>query len=175
MRASGSGAGCGAHWPVCNGEILPREARVATLVEFSHRVTSGLALVAVVALALWTFRACGKGHPARTAAALSLFFMLTEAAAGAGLVLFAAWSSGTVAGVFGGSVLGDPATYGFDAMFPALFLALLAGQLGDGRARVAALAGALIALALTPAAPPGIPIVAAAAAALVALRPERPA
>ena len=94
---------------------------------------------------------------------------------GAGLVLFAAWSSGTVAGVFGGSVLGDPATYGFDAMFPALFLALLAGQLGDGRARVAALAGALIALALTPAAPPGIPIVAAAAAALVALRPERPA
>ena len=69
---------------------------------------------------------------------------------GAGLVLFAAWTSGTVAGVFGGSVLGDPATYGFDAMFPALFLALLVGQLGDGRARMAALAGALIALALTP-------------------------
>ena len=88
VRASGSGAGCGAHWPLCNGEILPRAARVATLVEFSHRVTSGLALVAVVALALWTFRACGKGHPARTAAALSLFFMLTEAAVGAGLVLF---------------------------------------------------------------------------------------
>ena len=92
---------------------------------------------------------------------------------GAGLVLLVAWTSGTVAGVFGGSVLGDPATYGFDAMFPALFLALLVGQLGDGRARTAALAGALIALALTPVAPPGVPIVAAAAAALVALRPER--
>jgi len=94
---------------------------------------------------------------------------------GAGLVLLAAWTSGTVAGVFGGSLLGDPATYGFDAMFPALFLALLVGQLGDGRARAAALAGALIALALTPTAPPGIPIVAAATAALVALSPERSA
>jgi 4-azaleucine resistance transporter AzlC len=94
---------------------------------------------------------------------------------GAGLVLLVAWTTGTVAGVFGGSVLGDPATYGFDAMFPALFLALLVGQLGDGRARAAALAGALIALALTPVAPPGVPIVAAAAAALVALRPEPPA
>jgi 4-azaleucine resistance transporter AzlC len=94
---------------------------------------------------------------------------------GAGLVLLVAWTTGTVAGVFGGSVVGDPATYGFDAMFPALFLALLVGQLGDGRARAAALAGALIALALTPVAPPGVPIVAAAAAALVALRPERPA
>jgi len=94
---------------------------------------------------------------------------------GAGLVLLVAWTTGTVAGVFGGSVVGDPATYGFDAMFPALFLALLVGQLGDGRARAAALAGALIALGLTPVAPPGVPIVAAAAAALVALRPERPA
>jgi 4-azaleucine resistance transporter AzlC len=94
---------------------------------------------------------------------------------GAGLVLLVAWTTGTVAGVFGGSVVGDPATYGFDAMFPALFLALLVGQLGDDRARAAALAGALIALGLTPVAPPGVPIVAAAAAALVALRPERPA
>ena len=50
---------------------------------------------------------------------------------GAGLVLLASWTGGTVAGVLGGSALGDPATYGFDAMFPALFLALLAGQLRD--------------------------------------------
>ena len=94
---------------------------------------------------------------------------------GAGLVLLLAWNAGAVAGVFGGSVLGDPATYGLDAMFPALFLALLVGQLGSSRARVAAVAGALIALVLTPLAPPGVPIVAAAAAALVALRPERAA
>ena len=52
---------------------------------------------------------------------------------GAGLVLMVAWTSGTVAGVLGGSALGDPADYGLDAMFPALFLALLVGQL-DGRA-----------------------------------------
>jgi heme A synthase len=88
VRASGSGAGCGAHWPLCNGEIIPRAGRVATLVEFSHRLTSGAALAAVVFLLIWTWRACRPGHPARSGAALSLFFMLTEAGVGAGLVLF---------------------------------------------------------------------------------------
>jgi heme A synthase len=88
VRATGSGAGCGAHWPLCNGELLPRAPRLATLIELSHRVTSGIALVAVVVLCVWTWRARVKPHPARTASALSLFFMLTEAAVGAGLVLF---------------------------------------------------------------------------------------
>ena len=88
VRATGSGAGCGAHWPLCNGEILPRSAEAATLVEFSHRLTSGVALLAVLALLVWTFRICGAGHPARRGAVLSVFFMVTEAAVGAGLVLF---------------------------------------------------------------------------------------
>ena len=87
VRATGSGAGCGAHWPLCNGEILPRAARAATLIEFSHRLTSGAALAAVLLLFVWTWRECRAGHPARKGAALSLFFMLTEAAVGAGLVL----------------------------------------------------------------------------------------
>jgi branched chain amino acid efflux pump len=88
---------------------------------------------------------------------------------GAGLVLMVCWCAGTVAGVLGGGALGDPADYGLDAMFPALFLALLVGQLTSHRARVAALAGGLIALALTPLLPPGLPIVAAAAGAVIAL------
>jgi heme A synthase len=88
VRATRSGAGCGAHWPLCNGEVIPRAPDVEMLVEFSHRATSGLALVAVVALALWVRRACAPGHPARRGAAWSLLFMLTEAALGAGLVLF---------------------------------------------------------------------------------------
>jgi heme A synthase len=88
VRASGSGAGCGAHWPLCNGEVIPRTERIATLIEFSHRLTSGLALLSVVVLCVWTWRVCRPGHPARSAAALSLFFMLSEAAVGAGLVLF---------------------------------------------------------------------------------------
>ncbi len=92
---------------------------------------------------------------------------------GAGLVLFFSWTGGTIAGVFGGSALGDPAALGLDAMFPALFLALLAGQLRRPNALPAALTGALIALVLTPVAPPGVPIVVAAAGALLALRPDR--
>jgi heme A synthase len=88
VRASGSGAGCGSHWPLCNGEVLPRSPSVQTVVEFSHRATSGRALVAVVALVVWTWRGLSPGHPARRGAAWALFFMLTEAAVGAGLVLF---------------------------------------------------------------------------------------
>jgi 4-azaleucine resistance transporter AzlC len=88
---------------------------------------------------------------------------------GAGLVLFVAWFGGTTAGVLGGSALGDPADYGLDAMFPALFLALLAGQIDGRRTAVAAIAGALIALALTPLLPAGVPIVVAVAGAAIAL------
>lgn len=88
VRASGSGAGCGEHWPLCNGVVLPRSPSAATVIEFSHRLTSGLALVGVVALLVWVRRAVAPGHPARRAAAWTVFFMLTEAAVGAGLVLF---------------------------------------------------------------------------------------
>src|ERR687892_1281317 len=95
---------------------------------------------------------------------------------GAGCVLMASWLTGTVAGTLGGSALGDPADYGLDAMFPALFLALLVGQLDGRRARAAALAGSAIAITLTPIVPPGLPIVAAALGAVIAvnLREARP-
>jgi 4-azaleucine resistance transporter AzlC len=88
---------------------------------------------------------------------------------GAGAVLMASWLAGTSAGVLVGSAVGDPADYGLDAMFPALFLALLVGQLDGGRARISALAGGAIALALTPVLPAGLPIVAATLGAAVAL------
>ena len=88
VRATGSGAGCGAHWPLCDGRIIPRSFGMATLIEYSHRITSGVALVAVVLLLVWVRRAFPAGHPARLGATMSLAVMLTEAAVGAGLVLF---------------------------------------------------------------------------------------
>jgi heme A synthase len=88
VRATGSGAGCGAHWPLCNGQIVPPSPALETMIEFTHRATSGVALLLVFALALWVFRGRPQGHPARAAAAGSVFFILTEAAVGAGLVLF---------------------------------------------------------------------------------------
>jgi heme A synthase len=88
VRASGSGAGCGAHWPLCNGEVIPRSPSIETLIEYSHRLTSGLALIAVVWMLAWTHRVVPSGHPARRGAWLSVFFIVTEAAVGAGLVLF---------------------------------------------------------------------------------------
>lgn len=88
VRATGSGAGCGSHWPLCNGEMLPRSPGIQTIIEFSHRATSGLALLLVVGLVIFAFRARPRGDAARGAAVLSLIFILTEAAVGAGLVLF---------------------------------------------------------------------------------------
>ena len=88
VRASGSGAGCGSHWPLCNGVVVPRPEEVATLIEFTHRVTSGLALLAVAALLFWALRLYPKGHRVRKGAAVTMAFMLLEALLGAGLVLF---------------------------------------------------------------------------------------
>jgi len=88
VRATGSGAGCGSHWPTCNGEIIPRPQSVETLIEFTHRATSGLALLAVLALFVWAFRTHPRKHIVRLGASLSLFFIITEALLGAGLVLF---------------------------------------------------------------------------------------
>ena len=88
VRASGSGAGCGRHWPLCNGGLVTRSDSAKTLVEASHRVTSGIALIAVVVLMVWTLRAAPRGHRARKASIATTVFMFMEAAVGAGLVLF---------------------------------------------------------------------------------------
>lgn len=88
VRATGSGAGCGSHWPLCNGEVIPRAESIETVIEFSHRVSSGIAFLLVLGLLIWAFRMFQKGHRVRKAAAWSLFFMVTEALVGAGLVLF---------------------------------------------------------------------------------------
>src|SRR5215471_17847276 len=87
VRASGSGAGCGSHWPMCNGEVIPRTPNAAMLVEFTHRVTSGLISLLVVAQLIWALRLFPRRHRVRGAAIASTFFLLTEALLGAGLVL----------------------------------------------------------------------------------------
>jgi branched chain amino acid efflux pump len=97
---------------------------------------------------------------------------------GAGLTIYVAWVVGTVLGVAFGNLIGDPARWGLDAAFPALFLALLVPQLRSHPARQAAVVGAAIALVLTPFTPAGVPIVAASLACLLGLRtapPETPA
>jgi 4-azaleucine resistance transporter AzlC len=80
------------------------------------------------------------------------------------------WWSGTAIGVLGGTLLGDPAALGLDAIFPAFYLALLAEEMSDRAALSSAVLGAAIALCLVPFVPPGIPVVAASAAALLGLR-----
>ena len=88
VRATGSGAGCGNHWPLCNGNVLPKTPQVQTLIEFTHRVSSGLAFISVVALFVWCWRQTLKREAARFTSALTLFFMIDEALLGALLVKF---------------------------------------------------------------------------------------
>lgn len=92
---------------------------------------------------------------------------------GATAVQYVTWTLGTIVGALAGNALGDPRSLGLDAIFPAFFVALLIPELRDARSRSAALGGGLIALALVPLAPAGVPVLAASAAALIGLRRRR--
>jgi len=87
VRATGSGAGCGDHWPLCNGDFVPHHPRIATIIEFTHRSMSGICTALVAALIAWTFVARPRGDRARTAAVWSGVLLVTEALLGALLVL----------------------------------------------------------------------------------------
>jgi heme a synthase len=86
VRATGSGAGCGEHWPLCNGTVMQHSPRVDTIIEFTHRLTSGISLFSVVGLLVWTYRRTQRGHLARAAVVASVVFTLIEAILGALLV-----------------------------------------------------------------------------------------
>jgi len=88
VRASGSGAGCGSHWPLCNGVVVPLSPQMETMIEFTHRVTSGLSLILIIVLLIWAFLKYPRKSIVRLGAVLSMVFIITEALVGAGLVLF---------------------------------------------------------------------------------------
>jgi len=88
VRATGSGAGCGKHWPLCNGIVIPREPAIETVIEFTHRVTSGVTLPLVIVLLIWAWKIFSKESKGRLWAALVVVFTVVEALIGAGLVLF---------------------------------------------------------------------------------------
>ncbi len=88
VRATGSGAGCGSHWPFCNGEVIPQAPQIETIIEFIHRVSSGLVIVPALVLFVWAWQKTPKKSFLRRSTAGIVFFTLTEALVGAGLVLF---------------------------------------------------------------------------------------
>lgn len=95
VRATGSGAGCGSHWPLCDGRVIPRANTVEQAIEFTHRVSSALNGLLVIGLLVWAFRVFPKGHIVRRGATYSMVFIITEGLAGAGLVLFELVGSNT--------------------------------------------------------------------------------
>src|ERR1700743_2806088 len=79
VRATGSGAGCGNHWPLCNGQVIPISPTLHTVIEFTHRCMTGGAAFAVLGLLIWTFQAMTKGQAARVFAVASTILLLNEA------------------------------------------------------------------------------------------------
>ena len=88
VRVTGSGAGCGEHWPSCHGEVIPRAPNIKTIIEFTHRLTSGLDGLFILGLAVAVFRLTPSGHRARTWAVRAGLFLIVEALLGAVLVKF---------------------------------------------------------------------------------------
>lgn len=86
VRATGSGAGCGSHWPSCNGEVIPSLEETKTLIEFTHRLTSAAFGLFAIALVVWGFRVYEKGHPVRSVAVWTLILTIIEGIIGALLV-----------------------------------------------------------------------------------------
>src|SRR5215813_966951 len=78
VRATGSGAGCGDHWPLCNGTVIQHSPRTDTIIEFTHRVTSGISFFSAVGLLVWVYAATSRGHLAREAAVSAVVFTLIE-------------------------------------------------------------------------------------------------
>ena len=87
VRATSSGAGCGDHWPLCNGVVVQTHPQLATLIELTHRMTAGITVIAVLVLLVWIFRSTAKGHLARIAVVTATLLIFNEALIGALLVL----------------------------------------------------------------------------------------
>jgi len=150
----GVGAAIGAA-ALMNSRFLPMGAALAP--SLPGRALKRAAQGQTVVDASWAMASRGEGNFDR-------HFLF-----GATAVQYVTWQTGTAIGAIGGSAF-DPLALGLDAIFPAFFLALLLAELRDRRSGAVALAGGLIALALVPFAPAGVPVLAASVAALAGLR-----
>lgn len=88
VRATGSGAGCGQHWPLCDGQVFPQAPDAQMQIEFTHRLLSGGALLLIAIMVVWGFRITEKDHPVRKGLVVAGMLIVIEALLGAGLVLF---------------------------------------------------------------------------------------
>ena len=95
VRITGAGAGCGEHWPLCNGVVVPQSPTLHTVIEFSHRLTSGASGLLAIGLVALAFVGTAKGHPARFGALLSLGLIILEGLVGGVQVLLGLTATST--------------------------------------------------------------------------------
>lgn len=95
VRITGAGAGCGDHWPLCDGQVVPHSFTYERVIEFSHRLTSGASGLIAIALVVLAFRATPKGHLARTGALWTLGLIVLEGLVGGIQVLLGLTATST--------------------------------------------------------------------------------
>ena len=86
-----SGLGCGRNWPDCNGSLIPKEITPEVLIEFSHRLVTGVVSISILVLTIWTWRKLGHIREVKLLGFLAMFFLIAQALIGAAQVL---WGQG---------------------------------------------------------------------------------
>jgi cytochrome c oxidase assembly protein subunit 15 len=81
-----SGLGCGRHWPGCNGQLIPDEITTEVLIEFSHRVVTGVVGILILVLSVWSWKAIGHVRETKFLSFLAMFFLILQALIGAAQV-----------------------------------------------------------------------------------------
>ncbi len=88
VTKTGSGEGCGATWPLCFGEVIPTSPAIETIIEYSHRIVSGMLGLMVIILAIWAWRKLGHLRETKLLSILAVFFIVFQGLLGAGAVVF---------------------------------------------------------------------------------------
>ncbi|WP_096199214.1 COX15/CtaA family protein [Bacillus sp. FJAT-45350] len=88
VTKTGSGEGCGASWPLCFGEVIPTSPAIETIIEYSHRVVSGLLGLMVIILAIWAWKKLSHLRETKFLSIMAVFFIIFQGLLGAGAVVF---------------------------------------------------------------------------------------
>ncbi|NJP36476.1 heme A synthase [Bacillus luteus] len=88
VTQTGSGDACGAEWPLCYGQLIPENPAVETLIEYTHRLVSGILGIMVIALSIWSWRAIGHLRETKLFACLAVTFIIFQGLLGAAAVVW---------------------------------------------------------------------------------------
>src|SRR5690554_1610317 len=76
VTKTGSGDGCGPNWPLCHGQLFPSEPTLETIIEYTHRLVTGVVGILVLIFSIWSGIKYRKIKEVVFVAIASIFFLL---------------------------------------------------------------------------------------------------